>query len=43
MGYSTALLSTPKGMIIDYREWGKFCNFAVVCFGGGGEGGAGGG
>ena len=32
MCYSTALLSTPKGRII--REWGKFCNFVVVCLGG---------
>lgn len=38
MGYSTALLSTPKGRIIDYREWGKFCNFVVVCLGDGGGG-----
>ena len=38
MGYSTALLSTPKGRIIDYREWGKFCNFVVVCLGVGGGG-----
>ena len=34
MCYSTALLSKPKGRII--REWGKFCNFVVVCLGEGG-------